>query len=494
MIKQISTFFIIVFGVINYSSSQTTSIDYYSNSQIGKTLSTQKLSGPELNFEHLWNTFDRNYALFSPKKIDWDALYRVYRPKVSSQTSDSALFDIMSNLLSHLNDNHVWLRSPNRSYRSGILGDMPNMDNFFPLLKGKYLHGYKDHAAGIFSGWLTDSIGYFYIQYFTDFEKTFAVIDEIIDEFKNTKGMVVDVRENCGGADALGKMIADRFADQKRNYMTIRIKNGSSHNDFGDSQYWYIEPEGRLQYTKPVILLTNRYSISEAEIFTLAMRTLPHVTVIGDATSGVFADVYQDTLPNGWTFRCPYSLYEDNAGFCWEGIGIPADIRQTLTKKDIDNGHEKIVDLAIELINKGKLSPKIDKNSLLNIRESLVDFLKQNSDSKNFYLSINKFLDLKSKYTDKYYIDENRTNEFGNQLMDKNEVDKAIRLYNISTMEFPKSIVGFDNLTNAYLKKGNTKLAVESIEKSMMINRQSYPWERKSYMENQKKLLEFENK
>lgn len=119
-----------------------------------------------------------------------------------------------------------------------------------------------------------------------------------------------------------------------------------------------------------------------------------------------------------------------------------------------------------------------------------MDFLKQNSDSRDFNLSLNKFLDLKSKYPDKYYIDEKRTNEYGNQLIDKNEIDNAILLFKLSTKEFPTSIVGFDNLVNAYIKKGEIELATEYIKKSMRINRQSYPWERDSYMKNKKKLEE----
>jgi carboxyl-terminal processing protease len=314
----------------------------------------QGTSSQEKNFEYLWNTFDRKYALFVPKRIDWDALYRIYRPKVSSQTSDSELFNIMSDLLGHLNDNHVRLNSPNRAYRSGILGNMPPMDNFFPLIVNKYLHRYEDHAASIFSGWLTDSIGYFHIQHFNDVEQSSSVIDQIINEFKDTKGIVIDVRENYGGEDEVGKVIADRFADKKRLYMLKSYKNGNLHNDFAPPQKRYVEPEGPIQYTKPVILLVNRFSISEAEVFTLAMRVLPHVTVIGDMTSGVFADVGKDTLPNGWTFRCPYNLIVDASGFCWEGIGIPADVHQTITKEDIDSGHERLLDLAIALLNTSK--------------------------------------------------------------------------------------------------------------------------------------------
>ena len=42
------------------------------------SVAAQELSEPEKNFEHLWKTYDRNYALFGAKHIDWDALYKVY--------------------------------------------------------------------------------------------------------------------------------------------------------------------------------------------------------------------------------------------------------------------------------------------------------------------------------------------------------------------------------------------------------------------------------
>jgi hypothetical protein len=104
------------------------------------------------------------------------------------------------------------------------------------------------------------------------------------------------------------------------------------------------------------------------------------------------------------------------------------------------------------------------------------------------------FLDLKSKHPDKYYIDEKRTNEFGNQLIDKNEIENAILLFKLNTKEFPTSIVGFDNLVNAFIKKGENELAKVYIKKSMMINKKSYPWERDSYIENEKKLKDLKNK
>src|SRR5437870_1634974 len=98
----------------------------------------QELSEPEKNFERLWQTFDRNYAIFGPKRIDWNALYKVYRPRVTPKTTDDELFDFMASLLGHLNDNHVRLTSPQRKFQSGILGEMKMEDFSLDLVKEKY--------------------------------------------------------------------------------------------------------------------------------------------------------------------------------------------------------------------------------------------------------------------------------------------------------------------------------------------------------------------
>lgn len=86
-------------------------------------LKAQELSEPERQFETLWKTFDRRYAIFLPKRVDWNALYRVYRPKVTPQTSDDELFEILSNMLGHLNDNHVRLMTADRKkvFSAGLL-------------------------------------------------------------------------------------------------------------------------------------------------------------------------------------------------------------------------------------------------------------------------------------------------------------------------------------------------------------------------------------
>jgi carboxyl-terminal processing protease len=327
----------------------------------------QKLSEPEKNFEYLWHEFDTKYALFLPKRVDWNLVYKIYRPKVTPQKSDDELFEIMSNMLAHLNDLHVRLdsKNPARSFRSGkshevVMEQFGTVENFVeyfrqrPLGKRYLKKDLHERHNGIFAfTWLTGNVGYFHFNKFSDIEKSSEVVDEILDNFKDAKGIIIDVRRNGGGDDLVGKAIADRFTDKKRLYMTVQDKNGPGHEDFAEPVEWYVEPGGPYQFTKPVILLTDFTSGSAAENFALAMRVLPHATIVGDFTAGCFADADAAKLPNGWYFSLSINLFKDRNGFCWEGIGVPPDLRVVNTKEDLANGRDRILEFAIQVIDAG---------------------------------------------------------------------------------------------------------------------------------------------
>ncbi|MEK6287250.1 MAG: S41 family peptidase [Acidobacteriota bacterium] len=446
-------------------------------------VSAQELSEPEENFEHLWKTYDRNYALFGAKHIDWDALYKVYRPRVSAKTTEDELFQIIADMLGNLNDNHVRLSSPKRQFQSGILGQMKMGDFSLDLVKQKYLKGKsKPLVDGNFDyGWITDSIGYFHFRGFGRMELTRAAIDGIMKEFKDAKAIVVDVRGNGGGDDLVGKLIADRFADRKRHYMKTAIRNGSRHDDFTPWKYWYVEPGGPIQFTKPVILLTHRHSVSAAENFALAMRVLPHVTVVGDATSGVFADVYGDRLPNGWRFSVSFKLFIDQTGFCWEGIGVPSDIRQINTKQDIEAQRDKVLEFAVSLIETGALKAQEELSSLKDIRESLAKNLARDINDKGLDAALKAYRRAKAGPPSSYYFDLEELMEAGDRLSKSGKKREAVELFKIGVAEAPWSFAIHEQLGDAYFKLGDAAQAVAMYKKAAELNRRSYPWEIASY-------------
>ena len=68
------------------------------------------------NFESLWNTFNERYAVFEQRGIDWQTLYDQYRPMVQATTSDDELYDILTAMLSHLNDGHVSMMADGKPF------------------------------------------------------------------------------------------------------------------------------------------------------------------------------------------------------------------------------------------------------------------------------------------------------------------------------------------------------------------------------------------
>jgi len=341
--------------------------------------SKRTLEDPVLNFEALWRMFDRNYGCFTPKKIDWHLLYRTYRPLVTEKTNDAELFSVMSNLLEHLNDNHVKLQAkdPPRFFRSGILGNINrdeknrhipvgyNIPDFsLDLIKKKYLCGkFEERLSGTklaayFGGdfplytfsWITPDIGYLHIRNFDEEEKTAEIMDEIVAEFKDAKGMIVDVRGNGGGWDPVAKAIADRFADRKRLFMTTQTRNGPDPDDFSKPRYWYTEPKGPRQFRKPVVMTTHRWTISAGDVFVLAMRVFPHIINLGEFTSGAYSDEYWDKLPNGWNICICNMLYLDHEERCWEGIGTPPHMRMVNTHEDILRLHDRVLERALDIL------------------------------------------------------------------------------------------------------------------------------------------------
>ena len=256
----------------------------------------QTASPPEEIFENVWQTLDFRYGNFVPKGVDWDHIYRIYRPGVSSETTDDELQSILSSMLDHLNDRHVALIAEDWSFRSGNPMHEKRDDFSRDLVSRKYLGGdfVKEEIAknhSLIYGKLTDKIGYLHFTAFTN-RRIAEMVDQLLNLCADCDGIVVDVRNNGGGQDLLGREIAGRFADAKRPY--LKTRHSDSRGTLRKAKTWYIEPQGERQFTGPVVVITNEGSASAAEVFTQGMRTLPHVTHIGERTAGVFADFRAD--------------------------------------------------------------------------------------------------------------------------------------------------------------------------------------------------------
>ena len=325
----------------------------------------KKKEGPkdaETNFEALWQNFHKRYAFFELRGVDWQKQYETFRPKVTKATTDEELFGILCEMLAPLKDGHVNLKA-----RGGHKGkynpeDEPQfyrefssqqlVEELFQLTnKNLRKDGFDEveDDTQLFRHAKSDKLGYLRILEFEGLskQKAKAALDRIFAGFGGLEGLIVDIRDNPGGTDAMVYLIAGRFADKTRVGHHRRTKKGPGADDFSPVKTKNLEPNGKTQFTKPVALLTNDASFSAADVFAMVMKELPHVRIIGDHTNGIFSNMLEAKLPNGWKYTFSYQRYYSPKMVCFEAKGIPVHEEVLNTKADLKTGIDPVLKAAL---------------------------------------------------------------------------------------------------------------------------------------------------
>jgi tetratricopeptide (TPR) repeat protein len=69
-----------------------------------------------------------------------------------------------------------------------------------------------------------------------------------------------------------------------------------------------------------------------------------------------------------------------------------------------------------------------------------------------------------------YTVKEGKTNAYGYELLAAGQYAEAIDILRINTEKFPNSANAFDSLAEAYMRNGQTNLAIQYYEKSLKLN------------------------
>src|SRR6187401_834556 len=63
-------------------------------------------------FDLFWETFDRQYSYFAYKRINWDSLRTVYRPRAEAAATQDELVAVLKEMVAPLRDVHVKFTTP----------------------------------------------------------------------------------------------------------------------------------------------------------------------------------------------------------------------------------------------------------------------------------------------------------------------------------------------------------------------------------------------
>ena len=302
---------------------------------------------PTGNFEALWEIMDEHYCFFSYKQIDWQAVYNKYKVRVSDKMSENQLFEVCCDMLSELRDGHVNL-SFSMDYGRYWAWQEGYPKNFSDTLERRYLGTDYKIASSLRYRVLDDNIGY--VRY-DSFQKAIGEgnLDDVLVYLALCRGLIIDIRNNGGGDLTTAEMLAGRFVHEKTLVGYMQHKTGTGHNDFSDLEPQYLEPSSNFRWHKPVCVLTNRSVYSAANSFTVMMRALPNVTIVGDHTGGGSGMPMSNSLPNGWSVRysaCPmYDKDKQQTEF-----GISPDVNVALSDESTAKGIDDIIEAARKII------------------------------------------------------------------------------------------------------------------------------------------------
>lgn len=305
----------------------------------------------EGNFEALWNVVDERYCFFGLAEqrygLNWNEVHDRYAQLAGACESDAELFDLLGGMLKELRDGHVNLSSV---YGTSFYWDwkLTHRINFSDSIQRNYLGTDFRVTNGIEYTVLPDSIGYVYVGSFANGFGT-DNLSVMLMNLKETKGIVLDIRNNGGGILTAAEKLASSFTKEKIHCGYIQHKTGKGHDDFSRPEKLYLNPSEGTKWLRPVVVLTNRSVYSSANYFVMLMRELPHVAIVGDTTGGGSGLPFNSTLPNGWNIRFSACPILDREGRHTE-FGIEPDIKIDITDEDWRSGRDTMIEKAKELI------------------------------------------------------------------------------------------------------------------------------------------------
>ncbi|MEX1192031.1 MAG: S41 family peptidase [Brumimicrobium sp.] len=305
-------------------------------------------SDPYENFDYLWSEVDKKYSYFELKGINWNEVKDQYRPMLSDNSSETELFEVMAKMLNELKDDHSNLISPFNisQYKVALTGS----ENFrWRTIEEHYLPDIWTTGPLLNDFLSNEEVGYIrYASFTSNFSN--AQMDLVLNRFKNTKGIILDLRKNGGGSIFNYPKILGRFVDTKTLVGHNISRNGPNHDDFAEKEDIYITPYDGVKYSKPVIVLIDKGSYSATTFFALATKAIPNITLMGDTTAGGGGLPNGGQLPNGWTYRFSVSQLLDLNGNNYAENGVPADIEVDFDWSDLTK--DEILDKAIdEIVN-----------------------------------------------------------------------------------------------------------------------------------------------
>lgn len=290
--------------------------------------------------------FNPEFSGFSKVKIG-DVITHVNGKTINSLVDSLRPYYPASNSAARLRDMSIdLLRSPNNTISLNYLSDGQKRQVNVPTYERKDLHmyhWYKVDSSQKCYKLLPGNIGYITLANIKEED-----ISEIKKTFKETKGIIIDIRNypNTFVPFSLGSY----FVDEPTSFVKFTTGNPDNPGEFVFLEGPKITSDHN-SYKGKLVILVNENSQSQAEYTAMAFHAVKNATIVGSTTAGADGNVSTIFLPGGLkTMISGIGIYYPN-GKETQRVGIVPEIVVKPTIKGILNGKDEVLERAIKVIN-----------------------------------------------------------------------------------------------------------------------------------------------
>ncbi len=194
---------------------------------------------------------------------------------------------------------------------------------------------------------LDDDIGYVSFNAFIGGPRLAREFAAAIDEYQNSRGLVIDLRGNRGGLVILVSGMCGWLVSDRDPIGTMNMAGGTELNLVLNPRRLESRgtgengpPAERQRFDRPVAVLIDECSISAAEIMAGGLKDLGAAEVFGSTTAGLALPSVVTKLPNGDGFQYAMASYHSASGQSLEGQGVaptqPVELTRELLARDGD--------------------------------------------------------------------------------------------------------------------------------------------------------------
>ncbi len=157
------------------------------------------------------------------------------------------------------------------------------------------------NKATIEYGTINNSIGYIQFNNSLGNTKTIIEFDQALEALKNTKGLILDLRNTpSGGNTIVAKGIIGRLIDKELPYQRSMYPEDpmdSLQLHIKDVEYDVIAPRGTFTYTQPIVVLVDHWTASMGEGIAIGMDGIKRATIVGTKMAELVGAIEHIDLP-----------------------------------------------------------------------------------------------------------------------------------------------------------------------------------------------------